>query len=449
MITRRDFLKVTAAGGALASLGSVTEAKAAMKSAVPDEGFCHEGARKIPVIAEVDLVVAGGSSRAIAAAVAAAKTGSRVYLVGYMPYLGEDICGSHLYEREAGEKLQTALARKLFPGKNFPTPLHIKKTLEDELIDNNVQFLYSSYVTNVLTDPSGKPAGVVIANRSGRQAIRCKAIIDATHNASVAGLLGAERKPFIAGSQEFCYTVVGNTPKEAPEIIQAEELSQPIKVGEKSYPVTRYTFHLPLKDDSYASLAEVEQIIRNWTWDIDQVDSSDLLWYIPKQTINSEKAYNGNPVSWRKLPMQAFMCLSRLDALITALGNARDTSVLPTILEKAKKLEPEDYLSHFRAITMATEAIGSREAVSVLLAMLTTPGVRGHSILSFAEARSNAVPDLNDTSTRNLALKELHLARALYLCGDQDGIGEEVLRRYADGLQGHYARYAQEILNSK
>ena len=114
-----------------------------------------------------------------------------------------------------------------------------------------------------------------------------------------------------------------------------------------------------------------------------------------------------------------------------------------------KKLEPEDYLSHFRAITIATEAIGSREAVSVLLAMLTTPGVRGHSILSFAEARSNAVPDLNDTSTRNLALKELHLARALYLCGDQDGIGEEVLRRYADGLQGHYARYAQEILNSK
>src|SRR5699024_10984889 len=159
---------------------------------------------------------------------------------------------------------------------------------------------------NVLTDPSGKPAGVVIANRSGRQAIRCKAIIDATHNASVAGLSGAERKPFTAGTQEFCYTVVGNTKKEAPEMILAEELSQPIKVGEKSYPVTRYTFRLPLKDDSYASLAEAEQIIRSRTWDIEQVDSSDLLWYIPKQTIDSEKAYNGNPVSLRKLPMQAF-----------------------------------------------------------------------------------------------------------------------------------------------
>ena len=306
MITRRDFLKVTVAGSALASLGSVTEAQAAMKSVVPDGKFCHEGARKIPVIAEVDLIVAGGSSRAVAAAVAAAKAGSRVYLIGYMPYLGEDICGSHLYEREEGEKPQTALARKLFRGKSFPTPLHIKKTLEDELIDNNVRFLYSSYVTNVLTDPSGKPAGVVIANRSGRQAIRCKAIIDATHNASVAGLLGAARKPFAAGMQEFSYTVVGNTKKEAPEIIRAEELSQPIKVGEKSYPVTRYTFRLPLKDDSYASLAEAEQLIRNRTWDIEQVDSSDLLWYIPKQTIDSENAYNGNPVSLRKLPMQAF-----------------------------------------------------------------------------------------------------------------------------------------------
>ena len=81
MITRRDFLKVTAAGGALVSLGSVTEAKSTIQSAVPDEGFCHEGARKIPVIAEVDLVVAGGNSRAIAAAAAAAKAGSRVYLV--------------------------------------------------------------------------------------------------------------------------------------------------------------------------------------------------------------------------------------------------------------------------------------------------------------------------------------------------------------------------------
>ncbi len=56
---------------------------------------------------------------------------------------------------------------------------------------------------------------------------------------------------------------------------------------------------------------------------------------------------------------------------------------------------------------------------------------------------------MNDTSTRNMALKELHLARALYLCGDKEGIGKAVLERYAKGLQGHYARYAYEVLQGK
>lgn len=42
----------------------------------------------------------------------------------------------------------------------------MKSVLENELIDNQIDFLYSSYVTNVLTDSNGKKSGVVIANRS-------------------------------------------------------------------------------------------------------------------------------------------------------------------------------------------------------------------------------------------------------------------------------------------
>lgn len=95
----------------------------------------------------------------------------------------------------------------------------VKKTLEDALIDNGVKFLYSSYATNVLVDAAGEAAGVVIANRSGREAIRCKAIIDATHEAVVAGFLNAERTPFQPGEQDFDFTVVGNSPKQAKEII--------------------------------------------------------------------------------------------------------------------------------------------------------------------------------------------------------------------------------------
>ena len=138
MITRRDFLKITVAGGALASLNNLEEAKATIYQVVPDTEFCYEGQRKIPIIAKTSIIVVGGSSRAIATAVAAAKTGCDVFLIGYMPYLGDDICGSFLFEHNKDEKLQTDLSRKIFPGKEYPTPLSVKTVLENELIDNNL-----------------------------------------------------------------------------------------------------------------------------------------------------------------------------------------------------------------------------------------------------------------------------------------------------------------------
>ena len=138
MLTRREFLKVTAAGSAFALMGSFKNARASVAPVLPNADYCLQGGRKIPVTADVDLVVVGGGARAVAAAVAAAKIGTSVFLAAYMPYLGDEICGSYLYERTEDELPQTALARKIFAGKDYPTPLHVKKTLEDELIDNNV-----------------------------------------------------------------------------------------------------------------------------------------------------------------------------------------------------------------------------------------------------------------------------------------------------------------------
>lgn len=152
---------------------------------------------------------------------------------------------------------------------------------------------------------------------------------------------------------------------------------------------------------------------------------------------------------WHYTGMHQFgMSLSQLDAYIIAVGNTKDKSVLPAILDKAKLLEPEDYFSHFRAIAMATEAINDKDAIAVLATMLTTPGVRGYHIDSYRAARNQIVPNDIDVTIRNKALKELHLARALYMCGDKDRLGETVLKNYAAGLQGHYARYAREILTS-
>jgi hypothetical protein len=141
-------------------------------------------------------------------------------------------------------------------------------------------------------------------------------------------------------------------------------------------------------------------------------------------------------------------CMSRLDALIIALGRSRDNNYLPVVLEKARLLHRENTFSHFRAISIATEEMKSRDAVPVLYDMLVAPAMRYYHIKSYRDARGKTVPDTGDTSVRNAALKEIHLARALYACGDRDRLGETILENYAQGLHGHYARYATAALNA-
>jgi hypothetical protein len=51
-----------------------------------------------------------------------------------------------------------------------------------------------------------------------------------------------------------------------------------------------------------------------------------------------------------------------------------------------------------------------------------------------------------DTRTRNEALRELYLARALYRCGDRDGVAARILGEYRRDIRGHFARHAAAVL---
>ena len=90
-----------------------------------------------------------------------------------------------------------------------PRPLHVKKTLEKALLDAGVPFLFSCYPTDVLRDATGAPAGIVMANRAGRQAVLARTIIDATDRGTVARLAGARFRPYRAGTHTFCRVVIG------------------------------------------------------------------------------------------------------------------------------------------------------------------------------------------------------------------------------------------------
>ncbi len=74
----------------------------------------NESARDIPIAYDVDVVIVGGSTGAVSAAVAAAETGAKVFLAAPHPYLGDDMTATLRLWLENGEEPTSPLAQKVF-----------------------------------------------------------------------------------------------------------------------------------------------------------------------------------------------------------------------------------------------------------------------------------------------------------------------------------------------
>ena len=269
-----------------------------------DLKYCNMPERDLPVISEADLIIAGATLGSISAALKAAGMGAKVFVIGYMPYMGEDICGTYkyLFEEQNGDH---PLLDKLFPKGMDRTPFTVKKVLENELIDNNVDFLYSSYVTEVLFDDQSEPTGVIIMNRSGQQIIRGKVIIDATQGAYVAKLAGAHFQEEKTGQpHQFQFITVGNTTDPAGN---KRILPVSPKRDQAAFPSNEYTFSYQLQDWTYPSLCNIEQEIRGKVWDADQVDAADNLYYVPPFNIEGLQSYTDDWLNTENLPIEAFV----------------------------------------------------------------------------------------------------------------------------------------------
>ncbi|MFO7976871.1 MAG: FAD-dependent oxidoreductase [Candidatus Hydrogenedentota bacterium] len=137
--------------------------------------------------------------------------------------------------------------------------------------------------------------------------------------------------------------------------------------------------------------------------------------------------------------------VSPVDSLVIAAGNTGDERAVEPILRKLKALGPDSAFSHHRAVAIALESLKAPEAAEALTELLRTPGMMGHAATYIEDAKSQTqFPDPN--LSRNLSLRELILARALYRCGDHEGLGERILLEYAEDLRGHHARHAMAVL---
>jgi len=175
-----------------------------------------EPERRLPVIAETEVLVCGGGFAGVAAAVAAARQGARVLLIERYGFLGGLVTGGLVittppldngFNRELAERLvtQRAYAPLATPGAEMIAlrmramdPEMVKHELVAMLREAGVRVLYHTLIVGACRTDD-RIAGILIENKAGRQAIRAQVVIDATGDADVAALaqapVRAVRKP--------------------------------------------------------------------------------------------------------------------------------------------------------------------------------------------------------------------------------------------------------------
>lgn len=150
----------------------------------------------LPVINKCDVIVVGGSFSGVSAALNFAKKGKKVVLVEKRIYLGREITSTcrPWIDLDAGsalpELVQSCVEERIdqpFQDKKLLRFDHVKLTLENALLEHNVDIVYASIPVQLVLNKD-RTAGLVIGNKSGRQVILSKMIVDCTETASVVRL---------------------------------------------------------------------------------------------------------------------------------------------------------------------------------------------------------------------------------------------------------------------
>ena len=171
------------------------------------ERLILESARKTPVIARTDVLVAGGGTAGVVAALAAASKGVHVLLVEQFgslggsstnalvtPQMGTGMKGENptsSFSRLIDERLEALTAS----GPGIPSivydPETLKFVLEQLVEEAGVQTMYYTFVCDPILDGHALK-GLIVENKNGRGAILAQCVIDCTGDGDVCARCGVE-----------------------------------------------------------------------------------------------------------------------------------------------------------------------------------------------------------------------------------------------------------------
>ncbi len=222
--------------------------------------------RHLPLVREVDVVVAGGTVAAAAAALAARAAGANVLLAAPRMYLGDDLCGSLRLWCDQLPEEASPLLQAVFNGRLTTTPLRVKRVLEDRLLAAGVEILLGCLPVGSLLAADGEIAGVVLANRAGRQAVAAKAVVSVSRPVAGAG---------------FSRVVLGGTPASA---LPVRSVPSGLNVHGTEPVYHEYDLPLSLSADTPAGWAELEQQARDLTYHEGQLRAAEMVYVRDGQT---------------------------------------------------------------------------------------------------------------------------------------------------------------------
>lgn len=218
-LSRRHFLSGIAGGtvatvvlpglnGLLPGTAAAGEESPGAKMSKRDGPTVRLHRARLPILRQADVVVIGGALAGVAAALELARAGRKVVLVEHRNYLGRDISATlkpwvdlGKLAGEPPEPFAACLKKMQADGQPIAAageiPLWMdafKVTTEDVLLEAGAELVYSSLPTEVIVS-AGAIRGVVIGNKSGRQALLGRMVIDASSTAVVARIAGGRFEP--------------------------------------------------------------------------------------------------------------------------------------------------------------------------------------------------------------------------------------------------------------
>ena len=172
-------------------------------------GTILEPAREIPVAQRTQVLVVGAGAGGYPAALRAARNGAEVLLIernavvggtGPMSFVTEFLSCENISGilREVQQRLA---AHDAGPAEFLPEyfnlaydPEMLKLVILDMLVEAGVSILLNTQMADVIVE-NGKVRGVIVENKSGRQAIIADVVIDASGDADVAERAGVAMHP--------------------------------------------------------------------------------------------------------------------------------------------------------------------------------------------------------------------------------------------------------------